>query len=100
MFGIMRKISRKVYDRTVYLEVYGDNKVAYRVTAGRMDLFGDKVITYGIEAEDYSSGEKEAIPDFSRNVEDAVDFAEMLIAGKVSPRMLYSRALSYLCIAI
>ena len=49
--------------------VYGDNKIAYRVVSGRIDLFGDEVSTYGIEAEDYTNGEKEGIPDFSRNIE-------------------------------
>ena len=39
MFGIVRKIKREVQDRTVYMEVYGDNKVAYRVIAGRINLF-------------------------------------------------------------
>ena len=33
MFGIMRKVKREVRDRTVYMEVYGDNKVSYRVIA-------------------------------------------------------------------
>ena len=29
-----------------------------------------------IKAEDYQAGEKEVIPDFSRNIEDAVDFID------------------------
>ncbi|NLT08036.1 MAG: hypothetical protein GXY08_00800 [Ruminococcus sp.] len=100
MFSIVKKIKREVCDRTVYMEVYGDNKVAYRVTAGRVSFFGDSVYTYGVEAEDKRSGEKESIPDFSRNVEDAVDFTEMMINGKIRPKQLYSKALSYLCISI
>lgn len=100
MFGKIRRIKRKVVGKTVYMEVYGDNKIAYRVTAGRMDIYGETVITYGIEAEDPVSGEKEMIPDFSRNVEDAVDFAEMLITKKIHPRQIYSKALGYLCISI
>ena len=100
MFGIMRKVRREVTDRTVYMEVFGDNKVSYRVITGRLDLFGDDVITYGIEAEDFQSGEKEVIPDFSRNIEDAVDFAEILISGRVRPKQIYGRALNYLCISI
>ncbi len=100
MFGIMRRINREVRDRTVYMEVFGDNKVAYRVITGKIESFGSEVNTYGIEAEDYCSGEKEAIPDFSRNMEDAVDFAEMLISGRVAPKQLYSKALNYLCVSI
>ena len=35
MFGMIRKTKREVRDRTVYMEIYGDNKVVYRVTAGK-----------------------------------------------------------------
>ena len=100
MFGMVRKIKREVRDRTVYMEVCGDNKVSYRVIVGRMNLGGEYVITYGIEAQDLSTGEYEVIPDFSRDIEDAVDFAEMLITSKVRPSSIYSRALSYLCVSI
>lgn len=100
MFGIMRKIKRNVTDRTVYMEVYGENNVAYRVIAGKMEIFGDEINTYGIEAEDYGSGTIEAIPDFSHSLEDAVDFTEMLISGKVPPKHIYNKALSYLCVSI
>ena len=94
MFGIMRKVKREVRDRTVYMEV------SYRVIAGILDIFGDDVITYGIEAEDYQAGEKEVIPDFSRNIEDAVDFTEMLITERVRPKQIYGKALNYLRISI
>ena len=100
MFGIMRKVNREVKDRAVYMEVFGDNKIAYRVITGKITIFGDDVNTYGIETEDYSSGDKEIIPDFSRNIEDAVDFAEMLISGKVRPKQMYNKALNYLCVSI
>ena len=100
MFGIMRRFNRCVTDKTIYLEVFGDNKVAYRVTAGRISSFGCSVNTYGIEAEDYTNGDIETIPDFSRNIEDAVDFAEMLINAKIKPKQLYNKALGYLCVSI
>lgn len=100
MFGIMKRVRNEVWDRTVYMEVFGDNKVAYRVTSGRMRQFGEEIITYGIEAEDHETGEKETIPDFSRNIEDAVDFAEMLISSRMRPKQIYSKALSYLCVSI
>ncbi|MDE6539850.1 MAG: hypothetical protein K2K66_06640, partial [Ruminococcus sp.] len=66
--------------------------VAYRVIAGRM---GD-IVTYGIETEDYNSGVLEVIPDFSRNIEDAVCFVEMLIKNRISPKYMYIKALDYL----
>ena len=100
MFGIVRRNKKVVRDRTVYMEVYGDNKVMYRVVVGKINSYGDEVCTYGIEAEDRRSGEKEVIQDFSRNIEDAVDFAEMLINGRVSPRQIYSKDLNYLCVSI
>ena len=46
------------------------------------------------------TGEKEIIQDFSRNIEDAVDFAELLINTRTKPRNLYTKALNYLCISI
>jgi len=100
MFGIIRKKKQDVRDRTVYMEVCGDNKVAYRVIAGRLCGGGCDVVTYGIEAQDLCSGEYECIPDFSRDIEDAVDFAEMLISSRSRPSAIYSRALSYLCVSI
>ena len=100
MFGMIRKKKQDVRDRTVYMEVCADNKVSYRVIAGRLFSGGDDIITYGIEAQDLSTGEYEAIPDFSRDIEDAVDFAEMLITSRTRPEGIYSRALSYLCVSI
>lgn len=100
MFGIIKKNRREVRDRTVYMEVFGDNRVSYRVTAGKVVMDGEEVTTYGVEAEDVRKGEYESIADFSRDIEDAVDFAEMLIAGKVRPSQIYTRALTYLWISI
>ena len=100
MFGIMRKMRREVSGRTVYMEVFGDNKVAYRVITGHMEVFGETVAAYGVEIVDSVTGESQCIADFSRNIEDAVDFAEMLIRQRCRPRQLYSKALSYLCVSI
>ena len=100
MFGIVKKTKREVLDRTVYMEVCGGNKVSYRVVAGRMNINGSDIITYGIEAQDLNNGEYASIPDFSRDIEDAVDFAEILISGKVRPAQIYGKALNYLCISI
>ena len=100
MFGRIRRRKNEVRDRTVYMEVYGDNKVVYRVTAGKVYTFGAETDTYGVEAEDRITGAKETIQDFSRSIEDAIDFAEMLINSRARPQQLYERALGYLCISI
>ncbi len=100
MFGLIRKKKQEVRDRTVYLEVYGDNKVSYRVTSGKIDWDNNEIITYGIEIEDSRTGQREVIPDFSRNIEDAVDFAERLIISRIRPFRLYNQALNYLMISI
>ena len=100
MFGTVKKKVREVRDKTLYMEIYGDNKVAYRVLSGRMQLFGDEVITYGVEVIDRTSGEKECIPDFSRNIEDAVVFSFSLITNRSKPRQLYGRALDFLRVSI
>ncbi len=100
MFGIVKKIKREVCDKTLYMEIFGDNKVAYRVLSGRMVMYGDEVITYGIEVVDKKNGEQECIADFSRNIDDAVAFAESLITNKSKPRQLYSKALDFLRISI
>lgn len=100
MFGIVKRIRHEVKDKTVYMEIYGDNKTAYRVLSGKLMMYGDEFITYGIEVIDRRSGEKECIPDFSRNIEDAVAFAEALISDRSRPRQLYSKALDFLRVSI
>lgn len=100
MFGIVKRIKHDVRDKTLYMEIFGDNKVAYRVLSGKMVMYGDEVITYGVEVIDKKSGDKECISDFSRNIEDAVAFAESLITNKSRPRQLYSKALDYLRVSI
>lgn len=100
MFGIVKRIKHDVRDKALYMEIFGDNKVAYRVLSGKMVIYGDEVITYGVEVVDKESGDKECIADFSRNIEDAVAFAESLITNKSRPRQLYSKALDYLRVSI
>lgn len=100
MFGMVRHKRNIVRDRTVYMEICGYNKVTYRVVVGRISINGEDIVTYGVEAQDRRTGEYAAIPDFSRDIEDAVDFAEMLITGRTSPAQIYGKALSYLCTAI
>lgn len=92
MLGTVKKSKKQVVDRSVYMEVYGGNKIAYRVISGR--VAGNLV--YGIEAEDYNTGVRESIPDFSQNIGDAVRFAEMLVKSRTSPKNMYIKALEYL----
>ena len=100
MFGLIRRNKCEVKDRTVYMEIYGANKVTYRVTSGKIDNYGNEMMTYGIEAVDFLTGKSESIPDFSCNIEDAVDFAEVLISGRVKPDDIYGKALEYLSVSI
>ncbi|MBR5513661.1 MAG: hypothetical protein IKV85_06715 [Ruminococcus sp.] len=100
MFGLIKKKKQEVRDRTVYFEVCGGNKISYRVTSGKMNSDDTEIITYGIEVEDSRTGQREVISDFSRNIEDAVDFAEMLIVNNTRPFRLYNQALNYLMISI
>lgn len=89
-----------VTGRTVYLEIYGDNKVIYRVVEGTIDTMRGRRRIYGIETEDTLSGELEAIADYSASLTEAVSFAEKLIRSRARPKQIYSRALSSLCVKI
>ena len=100
MFGKIKRKKCEVFGKTVYMEICGINKVSYRVVAGRILADGEEIVTYGIEAQDLRTGEQASIPDFSHDIEDAVDFAEMLISSKQRPSQLYSSALDYLRISI
>ena len=96
MVGIMGRKKQKVTGRTVYLEIYGDNRVTYRVVEGHISGINSSVTVYGVEAEDMNRGELEAISDYSRSLTDAVAFAETLIRSRARPKEIYSRALSSL----
>lgn len=100
MLKIRKRMCSEVVGRLVYMEIFSENKVAYRVTSGEIRSGGKNVSAYGIEAEDYLSGDKEVIADFSRNVEDAVAFAEQLIKTRATPKQMYSKALQFLCVSI
>ena len=68
MFEIIKKVKRYIREKTLYMEILGDNKVAYRVLSVKMMIYGDEIITYGIEIVDKKSGNTECISDFSRNI--------------------------------
>ncbi|MBQ1519781.1 MAG: hypothetical protein IIZ53_08030 [Ruminococcus sp.] len=100
MFGTIKSSKSDVISKTVYMELFSDRKIAYRVTAGRTMRFGEEINIYGIEATDSRTGETERISDFSPDIEDAVAFAEMLNLQKARPKQLYGKALGYLRMTI
>ncbi len=100
MFGYIDVREHSVNSRTVYMEIYGGNKVSYRVTSGQMMRYGSESKTYGVEIEDHNSGRTASIRDFSADIEDAVDFAELLVSEHCVPQQLYAMALKYLYISI
>lgn len=77
----------------IYLEIYGVNRVIYRVTSSVIKRMGKTAVVYGVSLEDIRTGEQECIENFSDKIENALDFAEMLILQKVPPYRLYSEAL-------
>lgn len=80
----------------VYMEVYGSNRVIYRVTAGSIVQRGTAKPIYGVMLEDMRSGERQSIGDFSSSLEKTITFANDLVAREVRPSGLYDIALSYL----
>lgn len=100
MFSTIKLKKKDLQKKTVYLELFSERKVTYRVTAGHTVRFGEEISTYGIEAFDSRTGESERISDFSQDITDAVAFAELLSAQKVRPRQLYSKALGFLSCCI
>ncbi|MGN0630988.1 MAG: hypothetical protein ACI4JN_06635 [Ruminococcus sp.] len=77
----------------VYMEIYGVNRVIYRVTSSVIKRMGKAAVVYGVSLEDIRTGEQECIENFSDKIENALDFAEMLIQQKIPPYRLYSEAL-------
>lgn len=81
----------------VYMEVYGSNRVIYRVTAGSVVQGKTETPTYGVMLEDMRSGEIQGIADFSENLEQTIVFANDLVGRETRPTGLYDVALEYLC---
>lgn len=88
---------RRIEDTVVYMEVYGSNRVIYRVTAGwvvRPD--GTAKSVYGICLEDLRSGEQQALEDFSDTLDQTILFANHLVEQEIRPEELYDAALKQL----
>ncbi len=80
----------------VYMEVYGNNRVIYRVTAGYFAIKGKIQPTYGVMLEDMRTGEQESIEDFSEDLAQTVNFANDLVGRETRPAGLYDIAFAYL----
>ncbi len=85
-------------DRVTYMETIGKNRVCCRVTAGSAIENGSTYSVYGVELE-MKIGPvrfREGIEDFSEDIEEAEEFAGMLIKHGVKPSEIYNAALVYL----
>ncbi|NLP27147.1 MAG: hypothetical protein GX365_07360 [Clostridiales bacterium] len=88
----------KEVNRTVYVEVLGNNMVTYRITESTILIEDEEKHTYGVEIESNFGGDsvKESITDFSPSLSEVVEFTEKLIRNTVFPTSLYDIALDYL----
>ncbi|NLK70693.1 MAG: hypothetical protein GX286_04550 [Clostridiales bacterium] len=88
----------KEVNRTVYVEVLGNNMITYRITESTILIEGEEKHTYGVEIESNLNGKtvKESITDFSPSLSEVVEFTEKLIRNSVLPASLYDIALDYL----
>lgn len=88
--------SAKPDSTVVYMEVYGVNRVIYRVTASTVQRRGKQVKVYGVILEDVRSGHRESLENFSEDMNDTIQFANSLIHRKIRPCGLYNEALRQL----
>ena len=88
----------KEANRTVYVEVLGNNMITYRITESIILIEDEEKHTYGVEIESNfgDKGVKESITDFSPSLSEVVEFTEKLIRNTVLPTSLYDIALDYL----
>lgn len=97
MMQAKRQQSHHPTNAIVYMEVYGSNRVIYRVTAGSVVQGKTETPTYGVILEDMRSGEIHSIADFSEDLEQTIVFANDLVGREIRPSGLYDVALEYLC---
>ncbi|MDD6269472.1 MAG: hypothetical protein PUA84_05395 [Oscillospiraceae bacterium] len=92
----MKKRGVKPDNTIIYMEVYGINRVIYRVTATTAKRKGRPVSVYGVSLEDVRTGQRESIENFSADMESTVKFANALVHKRVRPEGLYNEALRHL----
>lgn len=93
MYILKKHSPPKIKSVSVYMEIYSSSRTAYRVIVSNDTM-------YGIEIENFRTGKKSTIHDFSERLEDAVKFAESLIKNRTAPEQLYTTALSFLSSSI
>ena len=82
----MKSSSRSRSKQAVtYMEVYGANRVLYRVTASNTHRNQKLSVVYGIFLQDLRSGETAEIHAFSNSLEKTVCFVNDLIQKQVQP---------------
>ena len=83
----------------VYMEVYGSNRVIYRVTAGSVIRQSVSEPFYGVTLEDLRTGERYSIADFSSDLEQTIRFANALAQQEIRPSSLaaLSRKAGVIC---
>lgn len=92
----VKKQAQKEKMSMVYMEVYGVNRIIYRVTIGSAKRRGKEVAVYGVLLEDMRTGKCESLENFSEDIETAIKFANDLIHKRISPTGLYNEALRHL----
>ncbi|MBQ8724752.1 MAG: hypothetical protein IJY74_03665 [Oscillospiraceae bacterium] len=80
----------------VYMEVYGINRVIYKVTASSVRRKGKPVYVYGVTLEDAKTGVSESLESFSEDMEHTIQFANALVKKHIRPEGLYNEALRHL----
>lgn len=92
----LKRNNTKTESSIVYMEVYGVNRVIYRVTATAVKRKGRCVYTYGITVEDVRAGRRETIESFSDDMEYTIEFTNSLVRKGIRPDGLYNEALRQL----
>jgi len=93
MYILKKQPVPKIKSVSVYMEIYNSLRTAYRVIISNDTM-------YGVEIENFRTGKKASIHDFSDTLEDAVKFTEILIKNRTAPDQLYTTALGYLSSSI
>ena len=97
----MKSSSRSRSKQAVtYMEVYGANRVLYRVTASNAHRNQKLSVVYGIFLQDLRSGETAEIHAFSNSLEKTVCFVNDLIQKQVQPYQVYNAALRQLSLEV
>lgn len=92
----MKKRGVKPNNTIIYMEVYGVNRVIYRVTAGTVRRRGRTVPVYGVSLEDVRTGEREILENFSEDMDHTVQFLSTMVQRRIRPSGLYNEALRQL----